>query len=87
MSWSKSLIGKPENIIKALKEESLRLKDASKEEFDKALPSMIALLELNYNDMGTPNLRFMANGHASEGPLSKYSSMNIKIEYISETIV
>jgi hypothetical protein len=66
MSWSINKSGTVEEVVMALKEQSEYLSDQSKEEYDAALPHMIALVEQNI--IGTVNL--FACGHGvkdSEG--------------------
>ena len=48
MSWSISIIGKPGNLVAALLEESDKLSDQSKLEFDEALPHLIGLVQENF---------------------------------------
>ena len=47
MSWSINMIGTPEKLVEALKKHSETISGRSKEEFDAALPHMIALIEEN----------------------------------------
>ena|SRR5258705_9473460 len=49
MSWSITLIGKPEDISNALDEKNTKLDAQSKLEFDDALPHMKALLLQNFD--------------------------------------
>jgi len=70
MSWSIQLIGKPENITKALQAESERLKDESKLEFDAALPHLLGLLGQNFSGDGSAPydgglIKLVASGHGS----------------------
>lgn len=62
MSWSISVIGKPEAIKRALARQSGTLSGQSKEEFDAAKPALETLLDQNVEN-GVVQLD--ANGHAS----------------------
>lgn len=61
MSWSVSLIGKPENVVAALKEEVAKHEGQSRLEFEAALPALETLVRENF---GTPEpiVRLMASG-------------------------
>ena len=48
MSWSISVIGKPENVVKALHEESAKQTGQCKIEFDDALPHLVGLVTQNF---------------------------------------
>lgn len=67
MSWSVQLIGSPENIVTALDEESGKLQDESKAEFDAVLPALKILAENNYSikeeGFVQPLLKLDASGH------------------------
>jgi hypothetical protein len=65
MSWSVNYIGKPADIIAALKKDSEKATGNSKTEFDKALPNLISLLEGNYHsdEQYIPVLQLSASGH------------------------
>jgi alpha-galactosidase len=64
MSWSITLIGKPENVAKALEAHSEKLNGLSKVEYDDALPHLIGLVKQNF---GTSNLvKIDASGHGTE---------------------
>lgn len=84
MSWSIQVIGTPENISKALQEQSEKLEGKSKEEFDEALPHIKALIDMNYNKAySLQALEVSANGHAYEG----FSNCSVSIKGASHTIV
>jgi len=83
MSWSVNYIGSPGNISAALEKQSGTLSGQSKQEFDAALPHLIALINQNQNKNAEPALRLAASGHASES----YSSCSVAIEYLSGTLV
>lgn len=64
MSWSITLIGKPENVSKALEDNSEKLSGLSKTEYDDALPHFIGLVKQNF---GTSNLiKINASGHGTD---------------------
>lgn len=65
MSWSIALIGKPENVVKALHQESEKLSGQSKIEFDDAKPHLIGLVEQNFNSNhpdSVPVIKLTASG-------------------------
>jgi hypothetical protein len=68
MSWSITTSGTPEEVVLKLEEQSNTLGGQSKEEFDYALPHMIALVRENFN--GTINLN--AYGHGVKDTEGKY---------------
>lgn len=67
MSWSIGFSGKASKVAEALKDYSNKLSGQSKEEYDKALPNMVALVEQNFNqkDQEEPLIKLMASGHGS----------------------
>lgn len=62
MSFSITLVGKPEAIKRKLAEESGRLTDQSKVEFDAVRPALETLLD---QQVGHGAVHLSANGHAS----------------------
>lgn len=85
MSWSVTFIGKPDNIVKALEENSSKLSGQSKEEYDAALPHLIGLIKQNYNSKVDPALKLVASGHGAnygdaEGA-QKYQQCTVSMEY------
>ena len=62
MSFSVSYIGKPDAIKRKLVEESARLKDQSKAEFDAVKPALDTILD---QQVGNGPIHLSANGHAS----------------------
>lgn len=62
MSWSITFIGKPENVAKALQDQSAKLEGQSKVEYDGALPHFIGLINENFGD-NPPMLKINASGH------------------------
>lgn len=62
MSWSVGFFGKPEKVAEALEAYSEKLSGVSKDEYDKALPNMVALVKQNFgNDQQM--IKLMASGH------------------------
>jgi len=68
MSWSIITSGTPEEVVSKLEEQSNTLDGQSKEEFDFALPHMIAIVKENIG--GTVNLN--AYGHGGKDAEGKY---------------
>jgi len=89
MSWSITFVGNPDNINKALQAESERLTGASKQEFDAAMPSLVNLVNQNFNKTGpAPVLKLSANGHAySTNDEPQYGSCNVTIENLGAVLV
>jgi hypothetical protein len=65
MSWSIYVIGKPEAIKRKLAEESLRLHDESKADFDAVLPALEILLDQIVSGDIMTVVQLNASGHAS----------------------
>lgn len=61
MSWSIAFIGKPENIAKALEDNSAKLNGQSKAEYDAALPHLLGLVKENFAQ-NPPMLKVSASG-------------------------
>lgn len=83
MSWSLSMLGEPQKVVEALEDFSNNLEGQSKDEFEKVLPGLKAILSQN---VGNGMLvRVEANGHAQivEG-ITTYGTCNVKIgtEYV-----
>lgn len=83
MSWSINIMGKRDNIIKALNEHSEKLTGESKKEYDSFLSDLTNLVSANYNNTNEPVLKLAAHGHRAEG----MSSFGIKLEYADATLV
>lgn len=62
MSFSVSFIGKPDAIKRKLAEESARLTDQSKTEFDAIKPALETILD---QQVGNGVVHLHANGHAT----------------------
>lgn len=84
MSFSVSIVGKPEAIKRALANESERLTGQSKEEFDAVKPAIETILDQNMNLGGDPSVfRVDANGHANfSGGVKQYGNCSVKVERI-----
>lgn len=84
MSWSVNYVGNPENITKKLQENSEKLSGKSKEEYDEALPHLIALIGMNYNKQ-YPNfaIKLIASGHAYSDVQGTNSYSNCQVEITS----
>jgi hypothetical protein len=67
MSWSVNYIGTPPKLVEALKKHSEKLSGASKEEFDAALPHMIALIEQTRGYYAAYALELSADGYEYNG--------------------
>lgn len=64
MSWSIAIIGKADNIVKALEDQSAKLGGQSKVEFDSVLPSLVGIVKENF---GNENqiIKLTASGHGT----------------------
>ena len=88
MSFSLVFIGTPDKIVEALSKESERLTGASKEEFDKILPSLTTLVQQNFDKTITPALKLSASGHGyTENGAPKYSTCNVSLENLGVALV
>jgi hypothetical protein len=76
MSWSVVTSGTAEEVVNHLEEQSNILTDQSKEEFDSALPHIIALVKENIP--GTVNLN--AYGHGSKDSEGNYVERNCSVK-------
>lgn len=83
MSWSIVLIGKTENIVKALEEQSEKLSGGSKVEFDAALPHLVGLLNQNFTNEGNPVMQLTANGHGYD----TYRQCNVELKSLGGQLV
>jgi len=88
MSWSVILIGNPDNIVKALQQNSEKLNGTSKDEFDAALPHLIGLVKENSNKTQQPVLKLSASGHGYlRDSEFDYKTCQVLIEDIGGLIV
>ncbi|MDP1675705.1 MAG: hypothetical protein Q8L88_02475 [Bacteroidota bacterium] len=53
MSWSIGFIGKTVNVVAAMKSEVEKMSGQSKEEYEQALPHLVALTEQNFVSEGS----------------------------------
>ncbi len=83
MSWSLTYIGNPDKIVAALEANSAKLEGKSKEEYDEALPHLVALVKQNHNKAHEPALKLTANGHAYDG----HSQCAVNLENLGGTLV
>lgn len=84
MSFSVSVIGRPDAIKRVLAVESDRLTGQSKEEFDAVKTAIETILDQNVNIGGDPSVFHVeANGHAnfSEG-VKQYGNCSMKVARI-----
>lgn len=87
MSWSVSLIGKVDKVVEALQKQSTNLSGQSKEEYDQALPHLIALAEGNVQLDGAV-IRITGNGHASiNGGVKTDGHLSVNIERVYGLLV
>lgn len=84
-------IGTTTGIVAALQKESVRLTGPSKEEFDKALPHLTSLVQLNYNqNAGSPGpvLKLTANGHSyAQSDGTGYGNCSVQLEHLGGILV
>lgn len=88
MSWSISVVGNPDNIVKHLREQSAKLTGQSKIEYDDALPHIEGLVNQTFRtELGATKghnlsaLEVQASGSGSaegETQLSRSCSVSIK---------
>lgn len=83
MSWSITLIGKTDNIVKALEEQSAKLEGGSKVEFDAALPHLVGLVKENFNNIGNPVMQLTAAGHGHDS----YRHCTVSLQFLGGTLV
>lgn len=85
MSFSVSVVGSVEGIKKRLSEESARLTDASKQEFDAIKPALETLLDQQVSRDDQPKAAFQldASGHAYfENGVKKYGRASVVLKEI-----
>jgi hypothetical protein len=76
MSWSIYTKGTPEEVVEALEKQSQSLSDVSKEEYDSALPHLIALVKENIG--GSINLS--AYGHGVKNTDGTFQDKNCQVD-------
>lgn len=89
MSWSVSFIGTPEKICQALDAYSNQVSGYSKDEFERALPSLKTLVSENFGQKNDPPraLSLQASGHGTtvdNKPI--YGYCQVKIENIGQIV-
>ncbi len=62
MSWSVSFFGKPKKVVEALEAYSGQLSGVSKDEYDKAKPNLVGLVNQNFGNEAAI-IKIMASGH------------------------
>lgn len=87
MSWSIGFIGSPENISKALNENSGKLTGNSKQEYDNALPHIEALVNQNRNKTYGVVLQVTASGHGYKDVDQDYNNVMINIQTLGGQLV
>ena len=83
MSWSIQFIGKPENVVKALNEQSVKFNNQSRVEYDSALPHMVALVKENFGPDDIV-LKIIASGHGmanAKEQIDRYFTISIERIY------
>ena len=82
MSFSVTLIGKPEEIKRKLAEESERLSGQSKTEFDAIKPALETLLD---QQVGNGVVSVHANGHATFiGETKTYGNCSVELKTLGQ---
>lgn len=76
MSWSIYKSGTVEEVVTALEEQSNNLSDQSKEEYDAALPHLIALVKENVG----VKINLSANGHGSKKADGTWNDKNCQVD-------
>jgi len=75
MSWNFRKTGTPEEVVKALEEHSNTISDQSKEEYDSALPHLVALVKENIG--GTLDVN--AYGHGVKNPDTSFVDKSCQV--------
>lgn len=82
MSWSVSFIGTPDKIVVALENQSGKLSDQSKVEYDSVLPHLIGIVRENFGD-DSAVLHLNANGHGyAEKGEQKNRNLTVELKRI-----
>lgn len=83
MSFSVTFVGKPDAIKRKLAEESARLTDQSKAEFDAVLPALETILDQQVGQGKA--VRLSANGHANfTAGVKTYGSVNVEVSQLGQ---
>lgn len=89
MSWSISFIGRPEKVVEALEGYVAKtgISGPSKEEYEKALPLMVGIVQQNFGNEGEL-VQVSASGSGTYvGGEPKNSRCNVKIDNIWGVLV
>jgi len=78
MSWSVTIIGKPEKVVQQLADNSATLTGQSKTEYEEALPHLQALVSLCIGPDLLINLT--ASGHANFDAEGKKTYRNVQVQ-------
>lgn len=82
MSFSITVIGKPDAIKRRLNTHSTELSGQNKAEFDAVLPSLETVLDQN---VGNEIVRLEANGHASfAGDVKTYGKCSVSVTTLGQ---
>ena len=82
VSFSVQFIGKPAAIKRKLAEESDRLKDQSKDEFDAIRPALDTILD---QQVGNGAVSLSANGHASfSGGVKTFGNCSVEVKTLGQ---
>lgn len=88
MSWSVNYFGKPEKVSEALTAQSANLSGQSKQEYDAALPHLVALVNLNIGQQ-VPLIKLAACGHGTanaEGIMIE-NNCSVQLEHVYGMLV
>jgi hypothetical protein len=82
MSWSVQLIGTTAKVAEALTAQAANLSGQSKEEYEKALPLLVGIVNLNFASVDTV-VKVTANGHgySANGQMVE-NTLNVDIQKI-----
>lgn len=83
MSWSITFVGKPDNVVKALGEQSAKLDGQSKLEYDSVLPHLVGMVKENFgNQSMIVKLTASGHGYASGGEqINRQLTASLEIFY------
>ena len=87
MSWSKTVIGKPENVVAALEAYSEKLNGASKVEYDAALPHMVGLTKQTIGEGKIVKVAATGHGTVDGDGVITSNQCQISIEVLFAEIV
>jgi hypothetical protein len=81
MSWSVSMLGRPEKVAAALEEHAGTLSGQSKVEYEAAAPHLVALVKQNFAPTDIVVKLEAAGSGYTEGGVEKNRSLSVKLEY------